>query len=287
MGADVGDRIERMQDVVVDPADKSAVLEQAELRGLLFQLLLVRARASDHEARAGQPLDQLRHRLEGVLEALLVDEAADQQHELLLRGGELAPQALQLGGVLGLQVMGVVAVGDHPVGVLVDAEDVGDLLGHVGRADGDPVAAVDDPALDAVDVGLGVLVHIALVAAVLGGVDRHHQRRLEALGEVVARVGHEPVVSVDEVEGVAVAELDAGGEHVGVHALDPGDELVELRRARRLAHAMDANAIDDRLGLLLAATGEDVDLDVALDQALGDLLHDPGQPALDQGRVLP
>ena len=75
-----------------------------------------------------------------------------------------------------------------------------------------------------------MLVDPALVAAVLGGVDRRHQRRVEALGEVVAGVGDEPVVAVDEVEAVAVAELDPGGQHVGVHPLDPGDELAEVGR---------------------------------------------------------
>ena len=50
--------------------------------------------------------------------------------------------------------------------------------------------------------------------------------------EVVAGDGDEPVVAVDEVEVEAVAQLDAGGEHVGVHVLDPGDELAEVARAR-------------------------------------------------------
>ena len=59
------------------------------------------------------------------------------------------------------------------------------------------------------------------------------------LREVVAGAGDEPVVAVDEVEVEAVAELDAGGEHVGVHVLDPGDELAEVARAARLAHAVD------------------------------------------------
>ena len=88
-----------------------------------------------------------------------------------------------------------------------------------------------------------MLVDPALVAAVLGGVDRRHQRRFEALGEVVAGVGDQPVVAVDEVEVVAVAELDAGGEHVGVHPLDPGDELAEVGRAVRLADAVDVDAV--------------------------------------------
>ena len=65
--------------------------------------------------------------------------------------------------------------------------------------------AVGDPALDPVDVGLRVLVDPALVAPVLGRVDGRDQRRVEAFGEVVAGVGDEPVVAVDEVVAVSVA----------------------------------------------------------------------------------
>ena len=133
-----------------------------------------------------------------------------------------------------------------------------------------------------------MLVDPALVAAVLGGVDRRHQRRAEALGEVVAGVGDEPVVAVDEVEAVAVAQLDAGGEHVGVHPLDPGDELAEVGGALRLADAVDddaAAALLDRR--LFAAAGQHVDLDVALDQGLGELADVAREAALDQRRVLP
>ena len=76
-----------------------------------------------------------------------------------------------------------------------------------------------------------MLVDPALVTAVLGRVDRRHERSPEAPGEVVAGGGDEPVVAVDEIEVEAVAELDPGGEHVGVHPLDPGDELAEVARA--------------------------------------------------------
>ncbi len=38
---------------------------------------------------------------------------------------------------------------------------------------------------------------------------------------------------------------------------------------------------------LLTAAGQHVDLDLALDQRLGELAHVAGQPALDQRRVLP
>ena len=286
--ADVGDPVERVEDVVADPTEEGAVVHQPERRRLFVQLLLVGSRAGDQEARPRDRLDQARHRLERELEALLVDEPADQQHEPLVRGGELSAEALELGIVLGLQVLGVDPVRDHRDAALVDAEDVDDLLAHVIRAGDHAVGAVGDPALDPVDVPLGVVVDPTLVSAVLGGVDRRHQRRAEAPREVVARHRDEPVVAVDEVEFVAVAELDAGGEHVRVHALDPGDELAEVGRTRRLAHPVDVHLRRDLLRRrLLAAAGEDVDLDPVAGERLGELANVAGQPALDQRRVLP
>ena len=133
-----------------------------------------------------------------------------------------------------------------------------------------------------------MLVHPALVTAVLGRVDRRHERSPEAPGEVVAGGGDEPVVAVDEIEVEAVAELHPGGEHVGVHPLDPGDELAEVARAGRLENAMDVDPVGD-LGSrgLLAAAGQHVHLDPEIDQALGELADVPGQAAFDQRRVLP
>ena len=128
--------------------------------------------------------------------------------------------------------------------LLLEPVDVGDVLAHVGRAGDDAVGAVGHPLLDAVDVRLRVLVDPALVAAVLRRVDRDDQRAAEAAREVVAGARDQPVVAVDDVEVVAVAELDARGEHVGVHVLDPGDELVEVARAGRLGDAVDDDALD-------------------------------------------
>ena len=100
------------------------------------------------------------------------------------------------------------------------------------------------------------------------------ERAAEALGEVVAGDGDEPVVPVDEVEVEAVAELDAGGEHVGVHVLDPGDELAEVARAARLAHAVDGDAADDLLGgHRLVAARQDVDLDALARRAASESLR--------------
>ena len=82
------------------------------------------------------------------------------------------------------------------------------------------------------------------MAAVLGRVNRHHQRRPKALGEVVAGIGDKPVVPVDEVKGIAVAELDAGGQHVGVHPLHPGDELAQIGGPLGLADAVDRNSAE-------------------------------------------
>jgi hypothetical protein len=54
-------------------------------------------------------------------------------------------------------------------------------------------------------------------------------------------------VAVDEVELVAVAQLHPGGQHVGVHALDPGHELAQVGRPFRLADAVDDNTVGELL----------------------------------------
>jgi hypothetical protein len=128
----------------------------------------------------------------------------------------------------------------------------------------------------------------ALVATVLSGVDGGDQGSFEAPGQVVAGVGHQPVVAVHEVEGEAVAELDPGGQHVGVHALHPGHELAQVSRALGLADAVNRHAIGLFLGRrLLSPPREHVHIDLQLDQGLGELANVTGQTALDQRRVLP
>jgi len=56
---------------------------------------------------------------------------------------------------------------------------------------------------------------------------------------MVAGICNQPVVPVDEIEGEAIAKLDARRQHVGVHPLDPGDELAQVRRPLRLTDAVD------------------------------------------------
>ena len=88
------------------------MLDQPELVGLAPQLLLVRAGAGDEEAASRAPRAITPgHRLERELEALLVDEAADQQHELLVRRGELGAQAVSSGSSCGRRSPGSIPFG--------------------------------------------------------------------------------------------------------------------------------------------------------------------------------
>jgi hypothetical protein len=129
---------------------------------------------------------------------------------------------------------------------------------------------------------------LASQRSVLGGVDRDHERAAEALGQVVAGDRHEPVVSVHDVEGVPVPDLDAGRQHVRVHVLDPGHELAQVAGALGLPHAVDHDALELLLGRrLLEAAGQDVHVHVLRRKVLGKLAHVARQPPLDQRRVLP
>ena len=95
-------------------------------------------------------------------------------------------------------------------------------------------------------------------------------------------------MAVHDVEVEAVADLDAGREHVRVHVLDPGDELAEVARPLGLAHAVDGHAAALLLGrVLLAPARQHVHVDAVLRQVLRELADVPSEPALDQRRVLP
>ena len=286
--ADVGDRVERMQDVVADPAHERAVLHQAQILRLTAELLLVRARSGHDEPGVRKTLDDLRQRLQRKLEALLVDQPADEQDQALVLTGELGAELPQALVILRLEVTRVDPVWNHLDLGLGHAEHVHDLLAHEGGAGDHAVGAVGDPLLDPVDVDLRMLVDPSLVAAVLGRVDGGHERRPEAARQVCACVGHKPVVAVDDVEVMAVSQLHPRSEHVRVHALDPGDELVQVRGAGRLPDPVHVDAVHLLLGgRLLAPAGQYVHLHAAADQTLGQLDDVPGQASLDQRRVLP
>ena len=238
--------VERVQHVVADPAQEDAVVVEPELGGLALEVGLGGPGAGHDEAHVPEPLDHARERLERQLETLLVNQPPDQQHEPLIGLCEARAEGVQV--VHGHQLGGVDAVGDHGDPVLLEAVDVGHVLAHVGGAGDDPLSAVGHPSLDAVDVGLRVLVDPPLMAAVLGRVDGDHQRAPEALGQVVAGHRHEPVVPVYEIEAVAVPDLHARGQHVRVHVLDPGHELGQVAGPLGLAHAVDDHPVQLLLG---------------------------------------
>ena len=267
------------------------MLGQPQPLGLRLQLGLMRAAAGDQEAHVLDLLDHAGQRVERQLEALLVDQPPDQQHELLVRRRELAPQRLQVS--YGSQFVRVDPVGDHRYPPLVDVEDVGHVPAHVVGADDHRVRAASHPALDGVDVRLRGILHPALVAPVLGRVDRRHVWHAQPVGERRGGVRDEPVMAVDEVVGVLLGQRLAGREHVLVHLLHPGDEAIEVARPARLAHAMHPHAGElrqaglTRLWWIADPAREHVHARPLADERLGELAHVPGQPALDHGRVLP
>ena len=138
------------------------------------------------------------------------------------------------------------------------------------------------------DVGLRVLVDPALMAAVLGRVDRREIRAAQAVGEARRRARDEPVVAVHEVEAQPLSELPAGGVHVRVHALDPGDEGVEVERHLVLGHAVHDDA-GDGLGRrhVAPAARQHVDLDAGSHERLRQLADVSREPACDDRGVLP
>jgi hypothetical protein len=143
--AEVGDPVQRVQEVVADPAEERAVRVEAEPPRLRLELRAVRPRAGDEEPHAPDPPDHAGQRVERDLEALLVHEPAGEQHEPLVgrrmlraQRGEVADRA---------QVARVDAVRHDRHGVLGEAEDVGDVAAHVVAADDDAVRPACHPRL--------------------------------------------------------------------------------------------------------------------------------------------
>ena len=179
--AQVGDAVERVQHVVADPAEEAAVLGQPEALGLRLQLGLVRSAARHQKAHVLDLLEHARHRVQRELKALLIDQPADEQHELLVRLGELRAQRLQV--ARRAQFARIDPVRDHRHAALVDVEDVRDVAAHVVGADDQRVGAPGHPTLDRMDVRLRIVLHPALMATMLGRMDRRHVRHVQALRE--------------------------------------------------------------------------------------------------------
>jgi hypothetical protein len=139
----------------------------------------------------------------------------------------------------------------------------------------------------------GGILHPALVATVLGRVDRRHVWHAQPVGKRGGGVPDQPVMAVHEIVGVLFGEHLTGREHVVVHPLHPRDEAVEVARPARLAHAVHRHARElahagaRHLRFPAHPAGEHVHGDPLAHQRLGELAHVPGQPALDHGRVLP
>ena len=195
---EVGDPVERMQHVVADPAQEGAVGVEAELGGLAAQVLLGGARPGDQEAHVAEPLDQPRAAPRARAGSPSRRPAGPPAGPAARRARRSAARSASRSST-GTSSDGSIPLGITRDALLLEAVDVGHVLAHVGRAGDHAVGAVGHPALDAVDVGLRVLVHPALVAAVLGGVDGDHERAAEALGQVVA--GDRPPASRARARG--------------------------------------------------------------------------------------
>src|SRR3954468_24639618 len=79
--AQVGDPVERVQQVVADPPEEVPVRVEPEPSRLRLELGAVRARAGDEEPHAPDAADHAGQRVERDLEALLVDAPAGEQDE--------------------------------------------------------------------------------------------------------------------------------------------------------------------------------------------------------------
>ena len=150
------------------------------------------------------------------------------------------------------------------------------------------IGIADHRALGCVDVGLRVLVHPPLVAAVLGRVDGDQPREPRAAGDLAGRVGDQPVMRVDQVDAELVGELIAARAHAGVHQFHPGDERLHVSRKRRRLEAVDDHAVPFLARCQArAAPRQDVHLGAVPHEPLRQLAHVARKTALDDRRILP
>ncbi len=143
-------------------------------------------------------------------------------------------------------------------------------------------------ALGRVDAGLWMPLDPALVASVLGRVDRDQPRHAGATRDFLGCIGHQPIVRMHEVKGEPLSELRRRGGHVAVHLLDPLQEPLDVARKRRLRDAVHADPVARLLSRqLAAATSQHVDLHARCHESFGQFAHVAAEPAFDHGRVLP
>ena len=157
---------------------------------------------------------------------------------------------------------------DHAVRVAVQAAELTLLL---RAAHADRVAAPDH-------LGLGSVAPLRLEVAALGldprqGVERRHQRHVEAVLQAVAGNPTEPVVAVDHVD--STGRLDVLADPVGEHVDLLGERLLgELERTGRdVDHGV--ARLDDQLARQSRTIGTGVRraLDAGLGERRGDLAH--------------
>ncbi len=267
---------------------------------LTAQLSLGHATAGDHEADVAPPGDDRGERVERQMEPLFEHQPPDHQDQPL--GGT------RVAGADGrqvlfdtLQVAWIDSVGDRRDPPRRDAEHRRDVPAHVVRAGDQAVRAPHHRVLGGVDVGLRMLLHPALMAPELGRMHGHQPGDRGGPGDRPGRLGHQPVVRVDEVEPRLGAQLVAAPAQIAVHAGDPAEERIEILGERRLAHPVNQDAAEHLLGGrrvcargIKPVTGaragtarEDVQLDAAGRELLGELVDVPAEPTLDQRRVLP
>ena len=133
-----------------------------------------------------------------------------------------------------------------------------------------------------------MVLHPALVAPELGGVDGHQPWLPDPAGERLGGAGDEPIVGVHQIEIVLVCELERQVAHVGVHRTDPPHEGGDILGELRLADAVDDHAMALLFGRQApAATGQHVHLDAVIDEVLGELADVSSEATLDHRRVLP
>lgn len=152
------DSVERVEHVVADPAQEGPLAVQTQAPGLPAQLRLGGAGAGDHEAHPAELFDHRRERVEREVEALLVHESPDQQHEPLVRLAVPGPELAQIAGHRH-QVARIDPVLDRRDPGAWDTEHARHVASHVPRAGDHTVSVTGHVPFGGVNLRLRVLLH--------------------------------------------------------------------------------------------------------------------------------